>query len=53
MEKIYLVCKEVVYDNGVEYWAVFTNKQDAKKYIQQYKNKDLYIKECKNGDELL
>lgn len=53
MEKIYLVCKEVVYDSGVEYWAVFTNKQDAKKYIQQYKNKDLYIKEYKNGDELL
>lgn len=52
MNKMFLVCKEVCYDNGIVYWAIFNNFNDANNYVNQHQNFDLFIKEVQNGEEL-
>lgn len=49
---MYLVYREVCYGNGIVYLAIFDNEKDAKNYVNQHKNLELYIKQCVNGEEL-
>lgn len=53
---IYVVWRlEECYGDGKDYYAVFNNLKDAKKYAKEKGQKigqKLYIQTCKNGQEL-
>lgn len=54
--EMYLVWRlEECYGDGKEYYAIFDNLKDAKKYVEKYakeKGQKLYIQICKNGQKL-